>query len=149
MKKALLVIVFIIFAVLILPGIVQPPVESETARGSEVAQLSRALIAALLNYRKEYGQFPTGEAGEIMAALLGKNEKATVFIEPPPMSMNDLGELLDPWGTPFRITFDKVSGMPKIHSAGPNRKFEDKPSKHSDDYYSWHDSAVAPLPLPD
>ena len=146
MKKIPIIIAFLIFAVLMLPGIIQPPGESTAARGGEVRQLSRALIAALLNYRKEYGQFPEGGAGEIMSALRGKNEKEVVFIDPPPTALNDLGEMLDPWGTPFRITFDKTSNMPKIHSAGPNQKFEEKPGKHSDDYYSWHDSAASPLP---
>ena len=148
MKKALLVFAFLIFAVLMLPGILHPPTESTANAGSEVKQLARALDTALLDYQKEFGKFPEGSAGEIMSALRGKNDKAQTFIEPAPTALNDHGEMVDPWGTPFRITFDADSKIPKIHSAGPNLIFEEKPSKHGDDYYSWHDPALISSPLP-
>ena len=144
MKKTLIVIGFLIFAVLMLPGIIHPPAESSTGGGSEVRQLSRALIAALLDYRKEYGKFPEGGEAEIMGALCGKNEKGAIYIEPAPSALDAQGAMLDPWGTPFRITFDETSHIPKIHSAGPNRKFENHPSKHGDDYRSWVDD-ILPL----
>ena len=148
MKKFLLVCLSLIFAVLILPGIFQPAGESRAKDATEVKQLARGLDEALLEYRKEFGRFPEGSAGEIISALCGRNEKEKAYLVLGPTAVNEHGEMLDPWGTPFRITFDHVSGMPKIHSAGPNMIFEEKPGKHSDDYYSWRDSEVPASPLP-
>ena len=148
MKKALLVIAFLAFAVLMLPGIIHPPGESAANSGSDVRQLARALETALLEYRKEMGRFPAGGADEILSALRGKNDKGQSFIEIPQTAVNEQGEMLDPWGTPFEITFDEQRRIPKIHSAGPNREFQEKPSKHGDDYYSWRDPALVETFLP-
>ena len=148
MKKFLLVCGFLIFAVLILPGILQPPTETGAKDSTEVKQLARALDDALLKYREEIGRFPEGSAGEIVSALCGRNEKEKAYLVLAPTAVNEHGEMLDPWGTPFRITFDTVNNVPKIHSAGPNLIFEDKPGKHTDDYYSWRDSGAPASPLP-
>lgn len=142
MKNPLLVFAFLIFAVLMLPGIIRAPNEGAAGEGSEVRQLSRALETALLEYRKDFGSFPAGGASEILSALRGKNSREQNFIELPETATNELGEVLDPWGTPFEITFDETRKIPKIHSAGPNRKFEKKPSKHNDDYCSWLDTTL-------
>ena len=148
MKKFLLVCLSLIFAVLILPGILQPAGESTAKDATEVRQLARALDAALLEYRKEFGRFPEGSAGEIASALCGRNEKEKAYLVLAPTAVNDHGEMLDPWGTPFRITFDSVNNVPRIHSAGPNLIFEEKPGKHSDDYYSWRENEAPASPLP-
>lgn len=138
-KKALLVFLFLVFAVLMLPGIIQPPPDTATAEKMQVKGLSDALSAALLEYQEAYGQFPEGDAGQILSALRGGNEKKTVFFDPASDSVNEGGELVDPWLTPFRISFDPAKELPKIQAAGPNRKFDEK-GHHllfSDDYYSW------------
>ena len=148
MKKILLVCLSLIFAILILPGILEPAGEAGAKDATEVKQLARGLDAALLEYRKDFGRFPEGSAGEIVSALCGRNEKEKIYLVLAPTAVNDHGEMLDPWGTPFRITFDHESGLPKIHSAGPNMIFEEKAGKHSDDYRSWHDSGAPVSPLP-
>ena len=150
MKKAALIFAALILAVLMLPGILQPPAESTADNGSEVKQLARALDLALLEYRQEFGRFPEGQGGEIISALRGKNERGKTFLVLNENSaVNELGEMLDPWGTPFRITFAADATVPKIHSAGPNLIFEEKATKRSgDDYYSWHDPALKASPLP-
>ena len=139
MKKFLLVCLFLVFAVFMLPGIIQPPGEVSAAHATEVRELAHGLELALLQYHKDFGKFPEGEAGEIVSALRGQNATEKTFLDLPPTALNDHGEMLDPWGTPFRITIDEKHKMPRIQSAGPNRHFEDKPGKRSDDYYSWHD----------
>ncbi len=150
MKKAVLVFLFLIFAVLMLPGILHPPTEATANSGSEVRQLALGLETALLDYHQAFGKFPEGGAGEILSALRGKNDLAKQFIViDENKNVNEHGEMLDPWGTPFRIAFDPGAKVAKIHSAGPNLIFEDKPSKHGgDDFYSWHDPAFTPSPLP-
>ena len=148
MKKILLVCLFLVFAVFMLPGIIQPPGEVSAAHAAEVRELAHGLELALLNYRRDHGKFPEGSEGEIVSALRAPNEKGVPYLDLPPAAVNDHGEMLDPWGTPFRITFDEKRNLPKIHSAGSNLIFEDKPGKHSDDYYSWHDSEAPTSPLP-
>ena len=150
MKKVIIVIGSLIFAVLMLPGILHPPadtVASGAATETEVKQLAHALDAALLQFRSDIGRFPEGGAGEIISALRGRNEKEKTYIDLVPAAVNDHGEMLDPWGTPFRITFDSASNTPRIQSAGPNLIFEDNPAKHSDDYYSWREKAASTLPF--
>ena len=149
MKKILYVFGFLIFAVLMLPGLLQPPGDSKAANATEVKQLAHGLEEALLEYRRDFGKFPAGTAGEIVSALRGQNEKEKTYLELAPAAVNDHGEMLDPWGTPFRIGFDEKTHLPRIHSAGPNLIFEEKPSKHhGDDYYSWRDAEAPTSPLP-
>ena len=148
MKKFLLICLCLVFAVLILPGIIQPPGESAAAKTTDVKELAHGLDEALLNYRKAHGIFPEGSAGEIVTALRTPDEKGDSYLDLAPAAVNDHGEMLDPWGTPFRITFDGVNNVPRIHSAGPNLIFEDKPGKRSDDYYSWRESEPPASPLP-
>lgn len=141
MKTFLTAFGFLIFAVLMLPGVIKPPTDAVTAGKVQVAALSHALGAALIEYHAAYGEFPEGDRAEILKRLQGKNKKDKVFFESPRESMNDAGELLDPWGTPFRISFDDVAKRPLVESAGPNRVFEPASGMHqlfSDDYRSRH-----------
>ena len=138
LKKILLGFAFLVFAVLMLPGIIRPPAETALKETSAVKDLADGLIAALIEYRDIHGQFPDGGPGEIMAALRAETDTDKAIFNPPPESLNERGELLDPWGTPFRITIDYKRGIPKIQSAGPNLIFEEKGRHHThgDDYYS-------------
>ena len=153
MKKVIIVLGLLIVAVLMLPGILQPPAQpakpSAAARGTEamMRKFTAALDAALLEYRRETGRFPEGGAGEIISALRGRDETEKHYINLAPEAVNEQGEMLDPWGTPLRIAFEPGSEVPRIHSAGPNRHFEDLSSKSSDDYYSWQKKAAPVFPL--
>jgi hypothetical protein len=53
--------------------------------------------------------------------LSGQNPKQANFIRPKAgMRLNDQGELLDPWGTPY--FFHQLSGsQTEVRSAGPDR----------------------------
>ncbi len=65
---------------------------------------------------------PVGENAEITAALMGKNRLNLVLIEPTNRAVNARGELVDRWGTPFRL--HQLSGTKmEVQSAGPDRKF--------------------------
>jgi hypothetical protein len=61
---------------------------------------------------------------ELIRTLRGENPKGVVFFECEPEALNAKGELLDPWGTPFRITFTPESPVPRMHSAGKDGKFD-------------------------
>lgn len=76
----------------------------------------------LHNYQSRFGENPVGDNAEITAALTGNNPKQVNFIAPESgLRLNDKGELIDGWGTPF--FFHALSGkLMEIRSAGPDRK---------------------------
>ena len=88
----------------------------------------RGFLIAMQRYAVEYNHFPTGNASEIMAALLGNNAEKLQFMEANERTTNSHGELIDPWQTPYRIAFDSTNHF-TIRSAGKNKIFGDQ-----DDY---------------
>jgi len=85
----------------------------------------RNVLLAMNLYKEEYGDYPGEGNAEILSALLGQNERKIVFLEPDQESLNAKGELLDCWGTPYRIVTGP-DGMPKVQSAGKNKKWGDR-----------------------
>ena len=76
---------------------------------------------AINDYGSMFDGNPTGENSEITAQLNGQNPKHANFIRPEAgMRINDQGELVDPWGTPY--FFHQLSGHEmEIRSAGPDK----------------------------
>jgi len=74
------------------------------------------------NYGSAFGENPVGTNPEITEALMGKNPKQINFITPESgLRVNDRGEMVDAWGTPF--FFHQLSGQEmEIRSAGEDRK---------------------------
>ena len=72
-----------------------------------------------------FGGNPVGTNPEITSQLSGKNPKHINFIKPEAgMRINESGELIDPWGTPY--FFHQLSGADmEIHSAGPDKDHVD------------------------
>lgn len=72
-------------------------------------------------YNQMYGGNPVGINSEITSQLSGKNPKHINFLNPDEgMRVNNNGELVDPWGTPF--FFHQLSGTDmQIRSAGPDK----------------------------
>jgi hypothetical protein len=64
---------------------------------------------------------PVGTNPEITSALNGNNPKQARFLDPDAgLRINDKGELIDPWGTPY--FFHQLSGAEmEIRSAGPDK----------------------------
>ena len=74
----------------------------------------------LRDYRTIAGENPVGTNAEIMAAVMGGNPKRAKLGPPDGMKVNEKGELLDRWGTPYffhQISRDHM----EIHSAGPDK----------------------------
>lgn len=72
------------------------------------------------DYRTVNGENPVGTNAEIMKALMGGNPRGATFGPPEGQLLNDQGELIDPWGTPYFFhQLDK--DLMEIHSAGPDR----------------------------
>jgi hypothetical protein len=72
-------------------------------------------------YNQMFGGNPVGTNPEITSQLTGKNPKHINFLNPDDgMRVNEDGELVDPWGTPY--FFHQLSGTDmEIHSAGPDK----------------------------
>ena len=76
---------------------------------------------AIRQYGEMFGGNPVGTNPEITAQLNGGNPKQINFIQPDAgMRINEKGELVDAWNTPF--FFHQISGTEtEIHSAGPDK----------------------------
>jgi type II secretory pathway pseudopilin PulG len=100
----------------------------------EPAQLSMALKAqagiaitqiqtACLNYYTEYSTPPeSSENYRLIKILCGDNPRRIAFLSVMPRDLNPNGEMIDSWGTPFRITFDSDNKV-RVISAGPDKIF--------------------------
>jgi len=76
---------------------------------------------ALRDYSAALRGNPVGTNAEITAALLGDNEKQLKLEIPGGSTLNDQGELCDPWGSPW--FFHQLSATKtEVRSAGPDRK---------------------------
>ena len=138
MKKLLPILGCLFVGILMFPAFLKRPARDESQQEAVVIQ-GHNLLEAFAAYHEAFGAYPAGDAAAIIRELRGENEKGQVFFECPPASLNDKGELLDPWGFPYRITYDSATGEPLVHSAGKNRLFESDGAKHADDYRSWKD----------
>lgn len=76
---------------------------------------------AIHQYGDMFGGNPVGTNPEITSQLNGNNPKHIKFLsEEAGLRINEDGELVDPWGTPF--FFHQISGSEmEIHSAGPDK----------------------------
>jgi hypothetical protein len=76
---------------------------------------------AIRQYGAMFGGNPVGTNPEITAALAGDNPRHINFLDAAAgMRVNENGETVDPWGTPF--FFHQLSGTEmEIRSAGPDR----------------------------
>ncbi len=83
-------------------------------------------------YKAKFGKCPIGDSHAVSLALTGNNPEHIVFIEFRPRQVGADGELLDLWGTPYRIYFSGDEFL--VRSAGPNKRFDQGSSKGSDDY---------------
>ena len=99
------------------PNITNPPAVSLPP----LTVLDNARVV-IHNYNAAFGENPVGDNSEITAALLGKNPKQIKFIsEESGLRVNDKGEMIDAWGTPF--FFHQLSAkLMEIRSAGEDKK---------------------------
>jgi type II secretory pathway pseudopilin PulG len=91
------------------------------------------LFSALQKYKEHVGSYPTGGNAEVAKALKGQNPKNVIILVGRKTDLNDKGEFIDPWGTPFRIYFSDNGIL--VRSAGPNRRFDDSTAAGCDDYF--------------
>jgi Type II secretion system (T2SS), protein G len=91
------------------------------------------LIMGIQQYREFVGSYPSGNNAEITKALLGQTEKKVLILAIRRSELNDKGEIVDPWGTPYQFYFSHNEVL--IRSAGPNKVWEDSAVATGDDLY--------------
>ncbi len=73
------------------------------------------------DYRTRMGENPVGTNAEIMKAIMGDNPAKAMLGPPEGQTLNDAGELVDRWGTPY--FFHQLSAQHmEIRSAGPDKQ---------------------------
>lgn len=90
-----------------------------TREGMNTEDRIQALNQVLYVYRQGFGGNPTGQNEDIVAAILGENEKRTALLPKDCPVIQD-GKLVDEWGTPY--WFHPITAkVMEIRSAGPDR----------------------------
>jgi hypothetical protein len=109
------------------PGVSTSAAGSAPVVSREIEFTNFAPAIVLENLRTVFHQYasalggnPVGNNAEITAALKGENPKQANFLkEEEGQRVNEKGELIDSWGTPY--FFHALSGTEmEIHSAGPD-----------------------------
>jgi hypothetical protein len=123
-SKAIIIIsaatlVALFFLALLMPA--SRPSRSKSVRCRVNLMMLRSGIE---NYQNEFGSYPTGDSMQILKKLLGDNPQKIKFLRPENMSLNQAGEFLDPWGTPYVISFSSTNSF-VISSAGKDKIFGD------------------------
>ena len=113
-------ILFILFVVACLDG--SGP-NIRVARRMYTSNQVSLINAACQNYAIEYGALPpTSENYRLKKILCGDNQRKIEFLTLNPKDVSPNGEMIDPWGTPFRINFYSGTNVDVI-SAGPDKIF--------------------------
>ncbi len=105
-----------------LASLAEPPEGPEISPGLTPMTVMENVRSTFRNYSSRFGGNPVGTNEEITRTLNGANPGKTPFLQPEDgLQVNDRGELVDNWGTPF--FFHQLSRTEiEIHSAGPDRK---------------------------
>ena len=125
-KESWLSYVVVCLTLIFVLGLLFAPLATDRgtpAREVRARSLAAQLETACFAYLTEYGTLPpTSENYRLIKILSEDNPRKIVFLNLRPIDLSPNGELLDPWGTPYRITFDSNS---KVHmvSAGPDKVF--------------------------
>jgi len=80
----------------------------------------RRVRHAISDYYTLMGENPVGTNAEIMKSIMGDNPRHATLGPPEGLSLNDKGELLDQWGTPYffhQLGRDRM----EVRSAGPDK----------------------------
>jgi hypothetical protein len=105
-------------------NLAQPSTPSSAAEEPSTAAaaiLLENLRTTVRQYGLRFGGNPVGTNQEITKALNGGNPRHVEFLGPDGNRINDNGELVDAWGTPY--FFHQLSGqVMEIRSAGPDKR---------------------------
>ena len=102
--------------------ILLPIAHTTTALNSEETSANEdfLIIETLLTHsQRHHGGNPIGDNDDLVAALRGRNQKTLAYLPSDHSALDQQGQLLDRWGTPYH--FHTLSGTHmEIRSAGPD-----------------------------
>src|SRR4029077_838757 len=102
------------------PAVSPAPASVEAVSAIPPGILLENMRTTMRQYGLMFGGNPVGTNPEITKALNGDNPKQVKFLGPDGNRINEKGELVDAWGTPY--FFHQLSAMEmEIRSAGPDR----------------------------
>ena len=97
-----------------------PPGYLESLRQGPEQQEAEEIALNLRNFGARFGGNPSGTNAEIVKTLNGGNPQGVRYLPDQLLRLNDQGELLDPWDTPY--FFHQLSAKEtEIRSAGPDK----------------------------
>ena len=89
---------------------------------------AQALLIGIIIYKDEFGSYPIGINAVVTKSLRGENLKHKMFANfdgRSPQAINQSGQCVDGWGTPFQIDLS-ATNSPVIRSAGRDKIFGNK-----------------------
>jgi hypothetical protein len=92
-----------------------PPPEDEPAR-QEADDIARNIR----HFGQRFGGNPVGSNAEIVKTLTGDNNARAKYLTGDLVRLNDKGELIDQWGTPYFFHQNSATDM-EVRSAGPDK----------------------------
>ncbi|MCX6875213.1 MAG: hypothetical protein NTW21_15615 [Verrucomicrobia bacterium] len=85
--------------------------------GDEARRLENGVF---VYFQAHENKFPDGNNREIMKVLIGADENATFIQKNTILSINNKGEVVDPWGTPYHFSLIPDKEL-RVISAGPDK----------------------------
>lgn len=102
-------------------NVTAPTLPSQAEVPSEAEADLEAILLMLRDFRTRLGENPVGSNAEIMRAVMGGNEAKARLGPPSGQQLNEGGELVDRWGTPYFFHQLSKTSM-EIRSAGPDAR---------------------------
>ena len=100
------------------PAVIDP-VDEISGAAAEVRAV-HTLVVNFLTAVKEPYRPPLGDNEDLVRALTGGNRYGDVFLATNDPSLNQRGQLVDRWGTPYHV-HPRAADAIDIRSAGPDR----------------------------
>jgi hypothetical protein len=98
-----------------------PPPRRVSDFDPDLALVFDQITLMFRDYRTLTGENPVGNNDEMMKSIMGGNPKGATLGPPEGQSVNENGELIDRWGSPYffhQLAKDRI----EIRSAGPDRR---------------------------
>jgi len=98
-----------------------PAAYQESLQQGPEQQEAEEIALNIRDFAQRFRGNPTGTNAEIVKALTGENEANATYLPSKLRRLNDQGELLDAWGTPYFFHANSATEM-EVRSAGPDKK---------------------------